>query len=369
MQNNHHIVYDKLLKELKLHALKQGWFVKRCQDELAKHAITARAERRHWFKYPRCIDKTTGKRLYRPLVKLCSLKQVLAFDSETNIKDDMKNQNVSINFSGIRFFDPEILPLIAKQKLKEGLFDKSVDWSDGKPSALRNAFRAAKIKQRKYSIKLEENWYEKEKQKLVTKLVETVRLSEMDVIKLEQYQNYQSWWRSTNTNLLFNYDTPVRKTINHDKDYGSWRNALVSKHPLTIVYGGAGTGKTRLLLERAQWLIDEQRIKPKKVNSIAFTNAAVDELSQRYASNDTFKKYGSPKLSTFTSWCGQMLNLNKESFEKTTFLDLEEYDNKREKYLIDKLAMEKELSKKVDEILSFASKDVKSYEWSIAELG
>ena len=47
-----------------------------------------------------------------------------------------------------------------------------------------------------------------------------------------------------------------------------------------LVIGGAGTGKTRLLVERFAWLATESH-PPESILVLAFSPAAADELSER----------------------------------------------------------------------------------------
>lgn len=61
------------------------------------------------------------------------------------------------------------------------------------------------------------------------------------------------------------------------------REAVVAPLGNTLVLAGAGSGKTRVLVSRIAWLIEEQRMHPQAILAVTFTNKAAGEMKVRLA--------------------------------------------------------------------------------------
>jgi len=68
----------------------------------------------------------------------------------------------------------------------------------------------------------------------------------------------------------------------------------------TVVVSGPGTGKTKVLTERALFLINKQHIDPKNIQLLAFTNSAADEIQTRIEAK--LPELNSQISSTFHKW-------------------------------------------------------------------
>ncbi|WP_421133278.1 UvrD-helicase domain-containing protein [Alteromonas sp. A079] len=275
-QANHYIVYDKVLKELKKHAERYGWTRKRSSNLLKKCIVTSRIERRHFF---------GGKPL-----KLSNL------------------HDANVDFEGLSFFNPKLLAKLEKPKLVRLLKNKSRR-EKGNETEKFNAWRALRriyIAQKLPSFTLDTDWYSNEKAQLIDNFLATITLSENSrVPDSNTLEQYRYWWQRSETNKLFSFDVRPVRTFDPDKPDKpdrAWKRAVKSSAPLTVVYGGAGTGKTRLIAERAQYLADNG-VKDNEITCLSFTNAAADELNQRFKTGFTVR----PNVSTFTAWCGRQL--------------------------------------------------------------
>lgn len=327
-QANHYIVYDKVLKELKKHAERYGWTRRRSSNLLKKCIVTSRIERRHFFG-----DK--------PL-KLSNL------------------HDANIDFEGLSFFNPKLLPKLEKPKLVRLLKNKSRR-EKGNETEKFNAWRALRriyVAQKLTPFRLDNGWYSNEKTKLINHFLATITLSESshspDSNAIEQYRY---WWQRSETNKLFSYDVRPVRTFDPIKPDSAWQRAVESSAPLTIVYGGAGTGKTRLMTERAQYLADND-VPDNEITCLSFTNEAANELEQRFQSGLTVR----PNVSTFTAWCGRQLKNLFPEYEGYRYITDTDDDSDRIEVLnkIIKALKATITASDVRDILSLASNDCKS---------
>lgn len=73
-----------------------------------------------------------------------------------------------------------------------------------------------------------------------------------------------------------------------------------------MILAGAGSGKTRTLVARIQWLLDEKRISPFQVLAVTFSNKAAREMRERL-SQVTSHDIGALQVTTFHSFCARLL--------------------------------------------------------------
>jgi len=83
-------------------------------------------------------------------------------------------------------------------------------------------------------------------------------------------------------------------------------NAVHAYEPAVLVLSGAGTGKTRVIVEHIIWLINEKGISPEQILAVTFTNKSAGEMKKRVLAriNQTEKQ---PWVGTFHSFGLQFL--------------------------------------------------------------
>ena len=60
--------------------------------------------------------------------------------------------------------------------------------------------------------------------------------------------------------------------------------AITASAPVVMVTAGPGTGKTKTLVERIAWLVEQQGIRPEEITAVTFTNQAASEMRSRLES-------------------------------------------------------------------------------------
>ena len=70
--------------------------------------------------------------------------------------------------------------------------------------------------------------------------------------------------------------TPILANLNDAQ-----RQAVTSPAEPALIIAGAGSGKTRVLVHRAAWLIDVKGVSPQSLLAVTFTNKAAAEMRSR----------------------------------------------------------------------------------------
>jgi DNA helicase-2/ATP-dependent DNA helicase PcrA len=84
------------------------------------------------------------------------------------------------------------------------------------------------------------------------------------------------------------------------------REAVTAPLGNTLVLAGAGSGKTRVLVSRIAWLIEQQQLSPHSILAVTFTNKAAGEMKQRL-SNMLAMPVSGLWVGTFHGLCHRLL--------------------------------------------------------------
>lgn len=132
------------------------------------------------------------------------------------------------------------------------------------------------------------------------------------------------------TELLGGLNTPQRAAVTH---YGS---------PL-LVLAGAGSGKTRTLIQRIAWLIRDQGVAPWQILAVTFTNKAAAEMRERLAA--ILPDCESPWVATFHASCVRILRqeIHLLGYER----DFVIYDDQDQQRLLKQVLVELGINEKI----------------------
>lgn len=92
-----------------------------------------------------------------------------------------------------------------------------------------------------------------------------------------------------------------------------------------LVLAGAGTGKTKTIIARAQYLISKG-VDPKKIQILTFTKKAANEIVSRVEGALDASKRKKLSGSTFHAWCNHLLHKYPKVFRVTGFTILDSDD-------------------------------------------
>lgn len=88
----------------------------------------------------------------------------------------------------------------------------------------------------------------------------------------------------------------------------SQKEAVLQTDGPVMILAGAGSGKTRTLVARIQYLLEEKRVSPFQVLAVTFSNKAAREMRERLAAN-TQINVGALQVTTFHAFCAKVLRM------------------------------------------------------------
>ncbi len=91
---------------------------------------------------------------------------------------------------------------------------------------------------------------------------------------------------------------PPVETLNAEQ-----RQAVEAEAPVVAVVAGPGTGKTKTLVARIAWLVEEKGVKPGSITAVTFTNQAAAEMWERLETRLGRKAAKAMTIGTFHAIC------------------------------------------------------------------
>jgi DNA helicase-2/ATP-dependent DNA helicase PcrA len=88
----------------------------------------------------------------------------------------------------------------------------------------------------------------------------------------------------------------------------SQKEAVLHTDGPVMILAGAGSGKTRTLVARIQYLLEEKNVSPYQVLAVTFSNKAAREMRERLATN-TQINIGALNVTTFHAFCAKVLRM------------------------------------------------------------
>ena len=90
------------------------------------------------------------------------------------------------------------------------------------------------------------------------------------------------------------------------------KSAVTMTDGPVMILAGAGSGKTRTLVSRIQYLLETKQVSPFRILAMTFSNKAAKEMRER-VSTDSKIDVGSLQITTFHSFCARLLR-NEANF-------------------------------------------------------
>jgi len=269
-KSNHYILYEKLLKEFVTEVKAERADEASLDKLLPKLAVTTRFEMRYF----------SGRS------KAVSLNEL---------------PDVEMNLSAFKFADPKFLYTLGRKQISSMLRNK-----DPKQTmAIIAAQHKEKPNKRIGKLSLDEEWYKQEKAAMLEhyqQLIESPKLVSAAEIKVIE-KAFEAV--VPDKPIVVKKPKKVIKPLMDIKLSPEQCKAVKSRAKYTLVQAGAGTGKTRTIIERVKYMLDTRMVKAPSIAVFTFTNNAAQEVRARLKTEGN--NVGKVAISTFNSWCFQSL--------------------------------------------------------------
>jgi DNA helicase-2/ATP-dependent DNA helicase PcrA len=88
----------------------------------------------------------------------------------------------------------------------------------------------------------------------------------------------------------------------------SQKQAVLMTDGPVMILAGAGSGKTRTLVARIQYLLEDKNISPYQILAVTFSNKAAREMRERLSTNSNVN-IGTLQVTTFHAFCARILRM------------------------------------------------------------
>ncbi len=102
--------------------------------------------------------------------------------------------------------------------------------------------------------------------------------------------------------------------------------AVTAEDKHILVLAGAGSGKTRVIIARALYLI-ENGVRPDRILILSFTRKNAREIAERIKSETDIREKSGLSGQTFHSWCFELIKSNPSIFSEASYSLLDEDDS------------------------------------------
>ena len=131
--------------------------------------------------------------------------------------------------------------------------------------------------------------------------------------------------------------------MNLDSFNASQRNAIQEINGPMMVLAGAGSGKTRTLVGRINYLLDSQRLSPYQILALTFSNKAAREMRERVEASTGIDSRNL-QITTFHSFCARVLRMEFSHIGLSRNFTI--YDDGESKAIVKQLLSQRGISQK-----------------------
>lgn len=121
------------------------------------------------------------------------------------------------------------------------------------------------------------------------------------------------------------------------------KEAVLETDGPIMVLAGAGSGKTRTLVSRIQYLLEDKGISPFQILAVTFSNKAAKEMRERIASGTQFD-LGALQITTFHAFCAKVLRMEAQYLGLSRNFTI--YDSAEQKSVIKAILGKRGISQK-----------------------
>ena len=123
--------------------------------------------------------------------------------------------------------------------------------------------------------------------------------------------------------------------IDFNKELNNEQNKAITytSGPLAII-AGAGTGKTKTIIYKIAYLIENKKINPERILAVTFTNKAANEMKERLI-NLVGEKASNMQISTYHSFCSKILRQEILRIGYSSFFNI--LDNQDQKQILSEI--------------------------------